>query len=103
MTANFNQEYADRQRDLQDEIAQKETQVKELLVRDGRDLEAVNEPLAAERAAHAITHAELENATRELQELHAKLERGIKKHGDWDVVAPPREVFPALRSLYCSC
>lgn len=103
MAANFNQEYADRLRDLQDQVTQKEAQVMELIVQHGRELEAANEPLEAERAAHAITRAELANAVRELRELHAKLGRGIKKHGDWDEVSPPKEVYPPLRSLCCSC
>ena len=103
MAANFNQEYADRLRDLQDQVTQKEAQVKEIIVQHGRELEAANEPLAAEKAAHAITRAELANAVRELQELHAKLDRGIKKHGDWDKVSSPREVCPPLRSLCYSC
>lgn len=96
MAANFHQEYADRLSDLQDQVSQKEAQVKELIVQHGRELEAANEPFVAERAAHAITRAELANAARELQELHAKLDRGMMKHGDWDELSPPREACPSL-------
>ena len=99
MAANFQQEYAGRLRDLQAQVTQKEIQVEELIAEHRRELNTANEPLEAERTAHAITLVELENAKRELQELRATLQRGYDKHGDWDKVAPPREVFSPSRSL----